>query len=164
MENFPRASPKSSTQKSIQDRSRESLRGIQNRVKIDPGILSGRPVAPKSVLGVTRGRLGSVTGGPGSSGRVPKMSLWKQGILLGCPGAPGSAPRQLKSTPIRHRERKIPVFFARLVRAGLSERFFDNFHRFSAFLKNVKSLFRTTPASKNRGSALRAASRVARAM
>ena len=82
---------------------------------------------------------------------------------MGCPGTSGSAPRQLISTRIRRRKRKSRVFFARLGRAGLSERFFDDFPRFSFFSQNVKSLFRTTPASKNRGSALRAASRVARA-
>ena len=36
-------------------------------------------------------------------------------------------------TPIHHRERKNQVFFAWLVPAGLSDRFFDDFHGFSAF-------------------------------
>ena len=91
-ENFPRASPEGSTQISIENRSRESLRGIQNRGKIDPGTLSGRPVAPKSVPGATRVRLGSVTGVPGNARRVPKNVLVKKEdtFELGAPGRPGA--------------------------------------------------------------------------
>ena len=38
--------------------------GTLNRLKIGPGSRSGHPEATKSVAGVTRGRLGSVSGRP----------------------------------------------------------------------------------------------------
>ena len=84
------------------------------------------------------------------------------GRQKGRPGASGSAPRRPKSTPSRIRGRKNRVVLALRVREASSERFFVDFCRFSVFSQSAKCLFRTTPASKNRGSALRAASLVAR--
>ena len=62
-----------------------TLRGIQNRVEIDSRTLLGRPVVAESVPGVTRGRLGSDTGGPGSARRVPKNVLLKKQDTFGVP-------------------------------------------------------------------------------
>ena len=73
-------------------------------------------------------------------------------------------PRRPKSTPSRVRERKNRVFSALCVREALSERFFVDFRRFLFFLQSLRTLESAAPVSKNRGSALRAASRVARAM
>ena len=55
-------------------------------------------------------------------------------------------------------------FFAMLVHEAPSERFFVDFRRFSLFRRSLRTLESAAPASKNRGSALRAPSRVARAM
>ena len=66
-------------------------------------------------------------------------------------------------TPSRVREQKNRVFFALRVRETSSKRFFVDFCRFSVLLRSLRTLESTAPASKNRGSALRAASRVARA-
>ena len=115
--------------KSIQKPSREKLRGITNRPKIDRGSLPGRPVAPKSIPGAISGRLGSLLGrlrrAPGAPKGVP-------GAQSQCPGAPWSAPRQPKSMPSRVGERKIMVFLAQLVREAFSEQFFDDFGSFFA--------------------------------
>ena len=67
------------TRKSSEDRPRERSRGTQNRMKIDPGNLSGHPMPPKSVPEASRERLGSVPerpqrtpGVPGGSPRAPR--------------------------------------------------------------------------------------------
>ena len=64
---------------SIQNRCWQRPRGIQNRSKIAPWTLSGRPVVPKSVPKVSRERLGSVLGrlrhapaSPGESARATR--------------------------------------------------------------------------------------------
>ena len=60
-----------------ENRSRETPRGTQNRLKIGPGTLSGHPVASKSVPKASRERLGSVPERPrraaGASGGMPRM-------------------------------------------------------------------------------------------
>ena len=50
------------------------------------------------------------------------------------------------------------------VRKASPKQFFVDFRQFSVFLQSLRTLESAAPASKNRGSALRAASRVARAM
>ena len=77
---------------------------------------------------------------------------------------PGSAPRRPKSAPSRVREQKNRVFFARLAREAWMERFFVDVCRFSFCLQSLRTLRSTAHASKNRGSALRGASRVDCAM
>ena len=68
-----------SSRESIKNRSPETPRGTQNRLKIAPGTLSGHPVASKSVPKASRERLGSVLerprrapGVPGGSPRAPR--------------------------------------------------------------------------------------------
>ena len=140
---------------------------VKKRCKIAPESTSGRPKRPRDSQGRSGAspmHSGSAPQRPGSARRVPKsVPVKKTGAFTECPGAPGSAPRQLISTLIRRRDRKNRVFVAHLGRAGPSEQCFDDVCRFSVFSPNEKSLFRTTPVSKNKGSALRAASRVARA-
>ena len=131
-----------------ENRSRDPVRtprGVQER--------------PEGVSGVSRERPGASPARRRSVRRVAKATPGRQ---KGRPGAPGSAPRSPKSTPSRVRDRKNRVFFALRDRDASSERFFVNFCRFLVFSQSAKCLFRTTPASKNRGSALRAASLVAR--
>ena len=59
-----RKSDRKSSPKSIQNQCRERRWGTQNRVKIAPWTLSGRPLAPKIVQKASRERLGSVLGRP----------------------------------------------------------------------------------------------------
>ena len=56
------------------------------------------------------------------------------------------------------------IFHAQLVREAVSERIFDDFGRFWIDPPSLRSLESTAPASKNKGSALRAASQVAHSM
>ena len=86
---MPASSLAKSTRKSIQHRSRESLRGFQNRRKIDPGTLSGHPVSPKSVPGASRERPGSVSGIPGAWRKRPESPQRR-------PGTPERAPRSAR--------------------------------------------------------------------
>ena len=77
------------TRKSSEDRPRERSRGTQNRMRIDPGNLSGHPMPPKSVPEASRERPGSV---PGASRGVP-----------GTPrDAPGTLPRRLRNALGQH--------------------------------------------------------------
>ena len=121
--------------------------------------LLGRPRGvqepPEGVSGATRERPGASPASSGSARRVAKRDPGRQ---KGRPGAPGSAPRRPKSTPSCARERKNRVFFALHVREASSKRFFADFRRFSVLLRSLRTLESTAPASKNRGSALRALS------
>ena len=92
--------------------------------------------------------------------KVPKGTPERQ---TGRPGAPRSAPRRPKSTPSRARERKHRVLVVRPGCNAVSKRIFVNLYRFSVFSQSLRTLRSTAHASKNRGSAHRAASRVARA-
>ena len=73
-------------------------------------------------------------------------------------------PRRPKLTPSCVRERKDRAFFVQRIRKASSERFVVDFRRFSLFRRSLRTLESAASASKNRGSALRAPSRVARAM
>ena len=70
-----RKSDRKSPQKSIENRSPETPRGTQNRLKIAPRTLSGHIVASKSVPKASRERLGSVLGRPRRAPGAPKESL-----------------------------------------------------------------------------------------
>ena len=103
--------------KSSQNRSREPLgtpRGDQER--------------PEGVSGASRERLGVSPACSGGARMLPKSAPGREQRR---PGASGSAPSRPKWTPSRGRERRDPGFFARLVGAASSHRFFDDFHRFS---------------------------------
>ena len=90
-----------SLEKSIQNRSHERLQGFQNRVKIDPGTLRARPVAPKSIPGVSLERLGASPACSGSTLRVCKAVPRGQKERR---GASGSVRRQPESTLSRAQE------------------------------------------------------------
>ena len=136
--------------KSTQNRSRDHL---------------GRPRVvqehPEGVLGASRERHRASPALSRRARRVTKGDPARQKVR---PGAPGSAPRRPKSTPSRIRERKNRAFCMQRIRKALSKRFFVDFRRFSLFRRSLRTLESAAPASKNRGSALRAPSRVARAM
>ena len=134
--------------KSTQNRSRDPLRtprGVQER--------------PEGVSGASRDRHGA---SPAPSRRARRVTKGDPGRQKGRPGAPGSAPRRPKSTPSRVRERKNRVFFVQRIRKASLERFFVDFWRCSLFRRSLRTLESAAPASKNRGSALRAPSRVTR--
>ena len=125
----------------------------------------GRPrvvqECPEGVSGASRERPGA---SPARRGSVRRDAKDAPGRQKGRPGAPGSTPRRPKSTRSRVWERKNRVFSALCVREALSDRFFVDFRRFPVFLQSLRTLESAAPVSKNRGSALRAASRVARVM
>ena len=116
---------------------------------------------PEGVCRASRERPGA---SPVPSGSARRIAKGDRGRQKGHPGAPGSAPRRPKSTPSRVRERKNRVFFVLRVREASSEQLFVIFRRFLLFLQSLRTLESAAPASKNRGSALHAPSRVARAM
>ena len=151
----------------------------ENRSKIDPQRRLGAPKSEsKSLPGpsretpwrerASRRRLRSVSGASRSVPGVLRECLenlkGRPGTQKGHTGAPGSAPRRSKSTPSRVRERKNRVFFVLRVREASSEQLVVNFRRFSFFLQSLRTLESAAPASKNRGSALHAPSRIARTM
>ena len=116
---------------------------------------------PEGVSGASQEHPGA---SPASSGSAWRVSKGDRGRQKGHTGAPGSAPRRSKSTPSRVRERKNRVFFVLRVREASSEQLVVNFRRFSFFLQSLRTLESAAPASKNRGSALHAPSRIARTM
>ena len=63
------------SRESIKNRSPETPRGTQNRLKIAPRTLSGHIMASKSVPKASRERLGSVLGRPRRAPGAPKESL-----------------------------------------------------------------------------------------
>ena len=153
-----------SPRKSTENRSPETPRGTQNRLKIASGTLSGHPVACKSVPKASRERLGSVPerprrapGVPGGSPRAPRDAI--KGALE----RPGARRGDQNRRQVASGSEKIEFFsHGSFAQAFRSDDSFHDFGQFSVFSQNAKSLFRTTPASKNRGSALRAASLDAR--
>ena len=135
-------------------------KSTQNR-PLDPlGTPRGTQERPQGVAGASRERLGAPPARPRSARRVPKGGSGRQRRPA---GAPRSAPKQPKSTPSRVRKRKRQVFSTRRVREVPSERFFAVLCRFSVFSQCLRTLLSTAPASKIKGSAVCAASRVARA-
>ena len=145
------------TRKSIQNRFRDT----QNRDQISPGRLSRRPVASKSILQASREHLGTSPARPRRARRVPKGGPGHQKDRL---GGLGSVLRRPKSTPSRARKRKQMTFCAQLVHEASLDQLFVNFALFSIRQQSLRTLESTAPASKNKDSALRAASRVAHAL
>ena len=127
----------------------------QNRSRDPLGMPRGAQERPGGILGASQERLGASLARPGSAQGASKGAPGGQKGRL---GAPGSAPRRPKSIPSRVRKRKNRVYLAQRIRKAPSERFFIDFCRFSGFLQSLRTLESTAPASKNRGSALRAAS------
>ena len=85
-----------------------------------------------------------------------------------CAGSGQQRPEVRRGDQIRHqvapRSDKRQRSYAQLVREPSSGRFFDELGRFSALSPRLRTLQSTAPASKNEGSAHRAARRVARTM
>ena len=125
------------------------------------GTPRGAQERPGSITGASQERLGTSPGRPGSARGVTKGTPGRQ---KGRPGASRSAPRRPKSTPSHVRKRENRVFFARPGCNAMSKRFFVDSCRFSGLSQSLRTLRSTAHANKNRGSALRAASRVARAV
>ena len=149
--------------KSIENR-RENRSKIDPRrrlgaLKIAPGTLSGHPVASKSVPKASRERLGSVLGRPWRGPGAPKKPLRvpreaRKGALERLGARQGGQNRY----QVASGSEKIEFFLAQRIRKAPSERFFIDFCRFSGFLQSLRTLESIAPASKNKGSALRAAS------
>ena len=129
----------------------------QNRSRMSHGARE----RSEGVSGAPRERLGTSPACPGIVRRVPKGTPGRQKEH---PGASGSAPGRPKATPSGIRERKNRIVFARLVCEASSEQFVVGFGRFLLRLQSLRTLESAAPVGKNRGSALRAASRVARTM
>ena len=117
----------------------------------------GNSMAP----GASQKRLGASPERPSSTKRVPEVAPRHK---KECQGASGSVPRRRKSRLSRTREGKHRTFFAWLAWEALSERCSLEFPHFCLVLPSPRTLESTAPAGKNEGSALGAASPVARAM
>ena len=102
-----------SSRTSIESRSRVTHRGTQNRPKIAPGTLSGRPVLSKSVPKASREHSGSVSERPGEAQGAPKKPLWGSPRFFGVPGSPQKIPR------------REPTFFREPQVAGTAEKATD---------------------------------------
>ena len=147
-----------SSRKSIESRYRVTHRGTQNRPKIAPGTLSGRPVLSKSVPKASRERFGSVSERPEEAQGAPKKPLWRSRRFFGVPGAPrkslgGSqpffgtpkSPEQPKKRPISaRREGQHRVFFARRARR-------PTFARFSLDFRSIFGCSRKSFGERSRG-------------
>ena len=108
--------------------------------------------------------LGSSGGVPGASREHPERPQNASGCQKERPGRSRSTPRKQKSTPSRFQKPKNHFFSTQLVRVSSSERSFIEFARFSVCPQSLRTLESSAPASKNRGSALCAASRAVHAM
>ena len=139
----------------------KSIPDTQNRLQIIPGRLSGRPMTSKSVLQASRERLGTSPARPRSVRRVAESGSGHQKDGL---GGFGSVPRRPKSLLSRARKRKKTTFCAQSVHEASLDQFSVNFGRFSICRQSLRNLESTAPASKNKGWALCAASRVAHAL
>ena len=89
-------------------------------------------MAPKSVPGVTRGRLGSVTGGPGSAGRVPKNAPVETEDTFGVPRGAQKRTEAIKIDADLPKGPKKLSFFRPAGSRRLVGTIFDDLHRFSA--------------------------------
>ena len=111
----------------------ELRRGTQNRLEIDPGTLSGRPVAPKGVRKASQERLGSLSELPSA----PRDCLESPRKWHGMPGrVPESARQRFGAVKIDAKSRpgtQKASFPARLFCEALSSRISVDFLRFSGF-------------------------------
>ena len=159
--NSPKKPPESKP-KSTKNRSQEA----PGAPKIDSKSTSGRPGCFRVVLGASQSVPGAPRerpkGVPGEARGVPRSRRGSKKSAQEGPKPPQSMQNRSQIASESGKNAKNRVFFALRVREASSERFFVDFCRFSVFSQSAKCLFRTTPASKNRGSALRAASLVAR--
>ena len=117
-----------------ENRSRETPRGTQNRLKIGPGTLSGHPVASKSVPKASRERLGSVSGASrerprraakasGGSPRVPRDA--RKGALERLGACRGDQNRHQVASGSGKIEFSLRCAFAKHCRSDFSSIFVD---------------------------------------
>ena len=137
------------------------FRDTQNRLQISPGRLLGRPMTAKSVLQASRERLGT---SPARSRSVRRVLEGGSGHQKDRRERFGSVPRRPQSLLSHARKRKKTTFCLQSVHEALLDQFFVNFNGFSICRQSLRTLESTAPASKNKGSALCAASRVAHAL
>ena len=134
------------------------IQNTTNREEIDFGTVSRHPGTSRCVPGASR----TVPGAPKARPRTAPGATRSSPAHPKCrPGAPRSVPRRTTSTPHSCPGAKTSSFFARRVHEAWSERVFVDFCPFSFFLQSLRTLQSTAAASKNRGSAMRAARRVA---
>ena len=136
-----------------------------------PGYPKSTPDQPGEALGTPHDIPEHPAGVPGASGHVPGTSQERPEILEGGSGHQkdrrerfGSVPRRPKSLLSHARKRKKTTFCAQSVHEASLDQFFVNFGGFSICRQSLRTLESTAPASKNKGSALCAASRVAHAL
>ena len=125
------------------------------------GSSRGRPMASKSVPQAPRHRPSTSPARPRSIQRVPESGSGHQKDRL---EGFGSVPRRPKSWLSRTRKRKKTTFCAQSVHEASLDHFFVNFGPVLICRQSLRTLESTVPASKNKGSALCAASRVAHAL
>ena len=104
----------------------------------------------------------------GASGHVPGTFQERPESprrRLGTPKRPPGKVRERAKSLLSHaRKRKKTTFCAQSVHEASLDQFFVNFGGFSICRQSLRTLESTAPASKNKGSALCAASRVAHAL
>ena len=115
----------------------------------------------KSVLQASRERLGTSPARPRSVRRVLEGGSGRQKDRR---ERFGSVPRRPKSLLSHARKRKKTTFCAQSGHEASLDQFFVNFGGFSTCRQSLRTLESTAPATKNKGSALCAASRVAHAL
>ena len=171
--NAPKNKPKS-VQKTTkidpeinQNRSQNQSKSTPNRPQEPPGTPQGPQAPPKSAKDHPGRPPGGPQGGPGALLDPPGGA---QGTPKGPPeepkgaqGAPRGAPRRPKSSQNRSQERKSANVVPKAPPNPFSERFSTEVRRFFGLSKNRKTSFDTAHGDKNRGAALRAASRAGRA-
>ena len=118
----------------------ELPRSIQNRLKIDPATLSGRPVVPKSIRKASWERLGSVSGrprhAPGSPGGSPRMARDARRSAREHPGMLRSRQNRRQVAPGSPKLDFFPHAHSRIVAAEIFLRFLSIF---GLFVKSAKS-------------------------
>ena len=136
-----------------------------------PGYPKSTPNQPGEALGTPHDIQERPAGVPGASGHVPGTSQERPESprrRLGTPKKPAGKvrdmPRRPKSLLSHARKRKKTTFCTQSVHEASLDHFFVNFGGFWICRQSLRTLESTAPASKNKGSALCAASRVAHAL
>ena len=136
-----------------------------------PGYPKSTPNQAGEALGTPRDIQERPAGVPGASGHVPGTSQERPESprrRLGTPKRPPGRVRERAETPKiiaePRPEVKKTIFCAQSVHEASLDQSFANFGRFSICRQSLRTIESTAPASKNKGSALCAASRVAHAL
>ena len=136
-----------------------------------PGYPKSTPDQPGEALGTPHDIQERAAGVPGASGHVPGTFQERPESprrRLGTPKRPPGKVRERAETPKiiaePRPEAKKTTFCAQSVHEASLDQFFVNFGGFSICRQSLRTLESAAPASKNKGSALCAASRVAHAL